>query len=282
MRLGANIFTKYDGPEEFVRLHAEKGYSAAYCPNGVSVCGDTTLIGAYKAALEKANIVIAEVGAWCNPLSRDEKTAKEAVDHVISRLALADEIGAKACVNIIGTWHDSHWFAPAADNFSADFFDYAVEVSRKIIDAVKPKHTKMTFEIMPYSFLDSAAEYLRFLKALDRREAGVHFDPANCINCPRLYYDNAAFFKRELALIGDKIVSVHLKDLVLHPESPAVHLEEVPIGQGGLDYVSLLKLLNTLPKDTPVMLEHLPDEQAYDSAAENVRSFAAQASAALI
>ena len=280
MRLGAYISAKYSGPDEFVRHHIEKGYRAAYCPDGVSA-GDTPLIKEYRAALDRADIIIAEVGAWCNPLSRDEKTAKEAADYIINRLALAEEIGAKACVNIVGSWHDSHWYGAAEGNFSDDFFNYAVEVSGKIIDAVKPKHTKMTFEIMPYSFLDSASEYLRFLKALDRPEAGVHFDPANCINCPRLYYDNAVYLKNEAALLGDKIVSVHLKDLILHPDPLAVHLEEVPIGKGGLDYVALLNVLNNLPKDTPVMLEHLPDEQAYDAAAESLRAFAAQAQVTL-
>jgi len=280
MRLGGPVCVDHYDPERFARAHADKGYRAAYAPNGL-MAGQADRVRAYRDALAARDVVIAEVGAWCNPLSKDEKTAKEAQDHIAERLTLADELGARTCVNIIGSWHASHWYGPDAGNFSEAFFDRAVEVYRKIIDRVKPQRTKMSFELMPYSFLDSAEEYMRFLKALDCEAAAVHFDPANCVNCPRLLYGNAACFKGAIDLLGDRIVSVHLKDLALHADPPAVHLEEVPIGTGSLDYPELLRNLAALPTDMPVMLEHLPDEAAYDLAAANLRRFAEEAGVAL-
>ena len=139
----------------------------------------------------------------------------------------------------------------------------------------------MSFEIMPFSFLDSASEYIRFLKALDRKEAAVHFDPVNCINCPRLFYDNAAFVIDEFRILGDKIVSMHLKDIDIRHDPPSVMLDEVRIGTGGMDYVSLLKQIDKLHPDLPVMLEHLPDEETYDAAAKAVRNFAKDAGATI-
>ena len=280
MRLGGPVFVDHGDPERFAKAHADKGYRAAYAPAGL-LAGQTDRVRAYRDALAAWDVVPAEVGAWCNPLSKDEKTAKEAQNYIVERLTLADELAARTCVNIIGSWHASHWFGPDAENFSRAFFDYAVEIYRKIIDAVKPKRAKMSFELMPYVFLDSAEEYARFLKALDRKAAAVHFDPANCVNCPRLLYDNAAFFRSAIDLLGDRIVSVHLKDLVLHTDPPAVHLEEFPIGTGSLHYPELLKNLAALSADMPVMLEHLPDEAAYDLAAGNLRRFAEEAGVTL-
>lgn len=276
MRLGGPILEHYDNPEAYVLLHKQKGYTAAYCPKDLNA-GQTTQIKAYRDALKEADLVLAEVGAWCNPLSPDKKTADEAIAHMISRLELAEELEAVTCVNIVGSWHESHWYGPAAANFSQAFFDKAVDVGQKVIDAVKPKKTKMSFEIMPYSFLDSAEGYMEFIKALDRKEAAVHFDPANCINSPRLYFDNTAFLEKQIKILEGKIVSMHLKDLFLHPDPPNVHLEEVPIGTGGLDYVSLLRNIDRLPRNLPVMLEHLPDGQTYLQAAIAVHDFARQA-----
>ena len=55
--------------------------------------------------LERAGqrAVVAEVGAWSNPLSPDETTRTAAVELCKRRLALADRVGARCCVNIAGS-----------------------------------------------------------------------------------------------------------------------------------------------------------------------------------
>ena len=276
MRLGGPVFIKGNDPEEFALAHVKKGFKAAYCPPEIQI-GMTNEIAKHRQALEKHDIVLAEVGVWNNPLSHDKEEAKKAFDYAVSRLALAEELGAKCCVNVVGSWYGGNWYGPCAENYTDDFFAYAVEVSRKIIDAVKPVRTKMTFELMPFVFLDSPAEYVRFLKALDRPSAGVHFDPANCIYSPRLLFGNAAFFEDAFKIFNNDIVSLHLKDINIRTEPVSVLLDEVPIGEGQLDYISLLRLIARLPKDTPAMLEHLPEEAVYDRVTVTVRNLAVKA-----
>jgi sugar phosphate isomerase/epimerase len=182
----------------------------------------------------------------------------------------------------VGTWYEDNWYGPCPENFTEDFFAYAVEVSRKIIDAVKPVRTKMTFELMPFVFLDSPAEYMRFLRALERPSAGIHFDPVNCINSPRLFYGNAAFFEESFRLFGNGIISIHLKDISLRPDPLSTMFDEVLIGEGGLDYIKLLQLIDsTQPGDIPVLLEHLHGEAVYDRAAASLRNLAVKAGVAI-
>jgi sugar phosphate isomerase/epimerase len=281
MRLGGPVFVQDNDPENYVLSHVKKGYKAAYCPAGLQA-GMNDEIRQYRQAFKKHDVILAEVGVWNNPLSRDKDTAKKAFDYAVSRLALADEIGARCCVNIVGTWYDDNWYGPCPENFTEDFFEYAVEVSRKIIDAVKPVHTRMTFELMPFVFLDSPAEYMRFLAALNRPAAGIHFDPANCINSPRLLYGSAAFFEEAFMIFKDAIISIHLKDINLKSDPFSVMLDEVPIGRGKMDYIKLLQLIDsTQAADTPVMLEHLNDETAYDRAAVSLRNLAVKAGVVL-
>ena len=281
MRLGAPVFSdthdfSHD-PELFVAEHIRKGYRAAYCPDWINADTDSALCASFSSALHKNDVVLAEVGIWRNVLSKNPGEAKLAFDYSVRRLATAEELGARCAVNIAGSWSEDHWDGPHRDHYSKDFFDAAVEAARRVIDAVKPKRTKMSFEILPCQFIDGAEEYMRFLRAIDREAAGIHYDPANSISNPRLLYNNANFFKNEFKIMGSAIVSLHLKDLTLNPATFTVNMQEVIIGKGEIDYINLLRLIDKLPPDTPGMLEHLESEALYDQAASAIRGFADKA-----
>ncbi len=280
MRLGAPIFLDDPTPESYFEAIIKKGYRAALCPPNLDEA-DSASIAAYRAGFAAHDLVLSEVGVWRNPLSLDAIEAKKNTDYTIKRLALAEEIGAACCVNILGTYDTANKFSPCAANFTEDFFAHSVDKAREIIDAVKPQHTKMTFELMPTYFLDCAEEYLRFLKAVDRPAAAVHFDPINCLNTPRKLYHSEAFFKESFALLGKDTVSIHLKDLRYSKNYFSVVLKETPLGEGDVNIAALLREIAKLHPDTPVMLEHLPDEAAYDKAAALVRKIAAQEGIAL-
>jgi sugar phosphate isomerase/epimerase len=274
LRLGANIFTESHDPEEIVAEYVRKGYRAAYTPDWLCADTEPEACRAFKAAFARHDVVLAETGIWRNVLSPDAATAKAAFEWSVRRLATAEELGAKCAVNIVGSWNADIWDGPDARHYSPEFFDAAVEAARKVIDAVRPARTKMTFEVMPCQFIDGAAEYMRFLKAVNRSAAGIHLDVTNSITCPRQLYDNARFLENELAIYGGAIVSVHAKDLRLNPRTYTVDLEETIIGRGDIDYPHILPLLNKLPPDTPIMLEHLETEAEYDESAKNLRAFA--------
>lgn len=273
MRLGGSVY-RWDGdPELFALRHVQCGYRSAYCPSEL-LAGDPQN-RLFRQALEKRDIRLAEVGAWgSNPLSLDEQTASRSIEYLTRQLALADELGAATCVSILGTRCDQNWYGPHAGNYAPDFFDQGVQVARRVLHTVNPKHTTLSFEIMPYSFLDSPEEYLRFLDAVGDARVRVHLDPCNCINSPRLYYENAQWLKRIIPMLGNRIVSVHLKDLLLSPDPVTVQFQEVPIGMGNLSYPTLLSELAKLDADLPVMLEHLPDEAAYCASTQKVRQLA--------
>ena len=87
MRLGGPIFAKTDNPESWAAAVAAAGYRAAYCP--VAPDADSNTIQAYAMAARQADIVIAEVGAWSNPLSPDSATAAAALTKCKASLAQA-------------------------------------------------------------------------------------------------------------------------------------------------------------------------------------------------
>lgn len=101
MRLGLPIFQPYADPAQWVAAIQAKGAKAAYCP--VKTDADPALIEAYRQAAQAADIVIAEVGAWSNPLSPDPAERAAALNKCKSSLLLAERIGARCCVNIAGS-----------------------------------------------------------------------------------------------------------------------------------------------------------------------------------
>ncbi len=269
LRLGGPVFEKYQGPDGWVRALKELGYRAAYCPLGADVGDD--LVRAYEKAAHDADIVIAEVGAWSNPISPDEKTRTEALAKCRRQLALAERIGARCCVNIAGS-RGEQWDGPDAKNFTDETFDMIVETTRSIIDDVKPSRTYFTLETMPWAYPDSPDSYLRLLRAIDRERFAVHLDPVNLVCSPQRYYGSGRLIEECFAKLGPYIKSCHAKDILLQTKL-TTHLDEVRPGQGGLDYAAFLKALSRLP-GTPLMLEHLPNAEEYDKAAAYIRSVA--------
>lgn len=269
IRFGGPVFGNYHSPEEWVNLHKILQYRAAYCP--LSPGADAAIIKAYKKAAAQGDLVIAEVGAWSNPISPDKETAQKALQKCIDSLALADEIGARCCVNISGTRNATYWAGPHQDNLTAATFDLIVETTRKIIDSVKPTHTFFALEAMLWSYPDSADSYLKLIKAIDRKGFGVHLDPVNVVNTPSLYYNNGAMIRDCFKKLGPHIRSCHAKDIVLRQDNNVPQFDEIIAGKGNLDYSVFLTELSKL-KDVPLMLEHLNSAEEYAQAAAYIRS----------
>ncbi len=270
MRLGGPVGVTDPDPDIWLARVAELGYRAANVP--LDPDADDALVRAFVDAAAQADVVIAEVGAWSNPISPDHTVAESALALCQERLALADRLGARCCVNIAGS-RSAKWDGPHADNLTDDTFALIVETVRKIIDAVRPTRTYYTLETMPWVFPDSVDAYLRLITAIDRPRFAVHLDLVNLVSSPQRYYDTTTLLNDCFDRLGPHIKSCHAKDIRLR-DNLTVHLDEVRPGLGNLDYATYLRRLARLDPDTPLMLEHLRSEDAYRQAAEHIRGVA--------
>jgi sugar phosphate isomerase/epimerase len=257
-----------DSPEAWVKAHQDLGYRAAYCPLDPGASDDT--VRAYADAAKKAGIVIAEVGAWSNPISPKEDERKAALDKCRKGLALADRIGARCCVNISGSRDPDHWAGPHEKNLTQETFDAIVETTRAILDDVKPTRTFFTLEAMAWAYPDSPDAYLKLLKAIARERCAVHLDPTNMVASPQIFYRTGDLLRECFAKLGPQIRSCHAKDLKIYPDKLSVQMEEVTPGTGQFDYTTFLRELRKFP-EVPLMMEHLPNQEEYKKAAEYIR-----------
>jgi sugar phosphate isomerase/epimerase len=273
IRLGGPIFLKSDDPRELAREHRRLGYRAAYCPNG-----DPANI---RKAFAAEDVVIAEVGAWRNMLDRDPQKRRDNLRYVAERLQLAEAVGARCCVDIAGSFNRDLWYGPDPKNLSKEFFDATVENCRKLIDEVKPKSTKFSIEMMPWSLPDGPDSYVRLIHAVDRPAFGVHLDVCNIINTPDRFYRNSEVISECFRKLRPWIVSCHAKDLAwVTKDEYNVHFQETIPGRGGVDYATYLKELVSV--DAPLMLEHLSTAADYDEAREYIHRMAKEAAVTLL
>ncbi len=217
--------------------------------------------------------MIAEVGAWKNMLDPDPEKRRQNMDYVTEKLAVAELLGARNCVDIAGSYDPNLWYAQNPRNLSQEFIDATVENCRKLIDAVKPTRTCFSIEMMPWSFPTGPDEYVRLVKAVDRKAFGVHLDVCNTMNSPVRLYNNSAGIRECFAKLGPWIKSCHAKDLKWGP-GVQVWIQEVIPGTGLIDYKTLLQELSQLGTEAPLMLEHLHSEAEYTQGRQYIQGVA--------
>ena len=65
-----------------------------------------------RRAFAKHDVVLAEVGRWCNLLDADPVRRAANLKNVSEGLALAEALGARCCVDIAGSYNAKSWFGP--------------------------------------------------------------------------------------------------------------------------------------------------------------------------
>ena len=269
MRLGAPIMDGISTPEEWVSLHQKYGYRAAYSP--IHQISELDTKKDFINAAEKHDIILAEIGAWSNPMSLNQEERKKAIKHCKEQLFIADESNTKCCVNIAGNLGEP-WDGHSAQNFAREAFDLVVETTREIIDSVKPKRTYYTIEMMPWMYPYDEDSYLDLINAIDREHFAVHLDIVNIITSPIKYYNTASVIKSCFDKLGKYIKSIHVKDIIMS-QKMTVHLDEIIPGKGNFNHKCLIEEVRKLDENIPLMLEHLSTKEEYIEAGEYIKSF---------
>lgn len=270
IRLGGHgLSVGSEDPFAIARAHVEFGYGAAYVPSSLTMA-DARLLADWEKAFREANVVLAEIGIWRSLSSPDEAERKANLAYAAEKLAVADAVGAGCAVTYIGSRAaGAQYYESVPENFGPEAFEAAVETCRALIDEVKPRRAKLSLEMMQYSLPDSVDTYVELIRAIDRPAFGAHFDPVNLIMTPRSYWQNAALIRECFEKLGPWVVSCHAKDIVNVHHTAPLELAECQIGEGVLDYTTYLRELDRLPREVPLMLEHL-DGPAYAVARDRI------------
>lgn len=268
MRLGISFVLPHSSPAEWAAQNRALGLRAVVFPCGADEPDGR--IDAYAEAAREQDLLIAEVGAWSNPMSPDAGVRAQARRHCRAQLALAERVGARCCVNIAGGCGE-RWDAGYRANYAADTRLEIIRFVHNLLDEVAPKAACYALEPMPWMVPSSPEDYARLLNEIDRPQFAVHMDLANMINCPERYFFSADLIDRCFDLLAGRIRSCHVKDVRLE-QTLTQHLREVPCGEGGLDLAHYARRAHQADPDMPFILEHLETEAQYRAAVDYLRN----------
>lgn len=259
MLLGTSSPLAHNTPQDWAKRHYDLGLRAVNFP--LNCDDDPDRIDAYVKAAQNRGLTIAEVGVWRNMMSPDQRERKANIAYCIRELELADHIGAKCCVNILGA-RGPKWDGAYRDNFSREAWRLGVKTIQEIIDTVRPKNTYFTIESMPWMYPMGPDEYLQLLEEVDRDRFAVHLDLFNWMTTPDRYFFSEEFIDECFDTLGEYVKSCHLKDVRLEEEY-TIHFTETAVGNGGVNIGHLISRAESYQKDMPFIIEHLDTDAAY-------------------
>ena len=268
MYLGISSSLAHTSPQDWAAKHKALGLKTVNFPLDYKA-GEEKIM-AYKKAADEAGLTIAEVGVWRNTLAADPTERQLWIDYAVEQLKMADRIGARCCVNVVGTPYGPRWDGGYRENFSQELWSMAVKMIQEIIDRAAPSHTKFSIESMPWMIPSSPDEYLRLVEKVNRPAFGAHLDVVNMITDPRRYFYNDEFLDECFTKLNGQICSCHLKDINLKEEY-TFQLEECVCGKGTLDIELYAKLATAQDPAMPMIIEHLTSDEEYIQSVEYVR-----------
>lgn len=269
MRLGISSSLNGLNPGQWADKLIALGCKSVVFP--VDCTAPKELIAEYVKEASTHDLMIAEVGIWRNAISEDKAEADKNMDYSIGQLKLADQIGARCCVNVAGAIGGPRWDGGYRENFSQYAFDRTVRMIQEIIDTVKPSNTYFSIESMPWMIPSSPQEYMKLIEAVNRDRFAAHLDVINMINCPERYFFSTEFLHECFEILGSSIKSCHLKDIKLLDDY-TFQLRECACGEGTFDFVKYMQLATELDPDMPMIIEHLKSDTDYESSTQYVLS----------
>ncbi len=214
-----------------------------------------------KAILDDAGLEAAQANGWYevlvhpDPHLRAQGTRGLQALTRIGRLLEAKSVYVRpGSLNAHGPWY------PHPDNYAPPTFDRLVDSLRQAARAAQDEGMLLALEGHVLSPLDSARRMLEVIQAVASPALRFNTDPVNFIGTVRDAYNPGRVVDELFELLGPYTVAAHLKDLAVQ-DRLVLHIDEVVLGEGTLDYGRFVGQLNRLDPNLYGIIEHVPDEK---------------------
>ncbi|HEU5224925.1 MAG TPA: TIM barrel protein [Actinomycetota bacterium] len=250
------------------------GLSAISAPGRLADMPDEEC-DAFGERARELGLVIGEAGMWDSLMTPDPALQTERIERIRTLLSKANLMGCRCVVSLVGSPDPSDLpLAPHPVLFTKEGAGRFREIVLRILDGLELTRTRYAIEPWRTSFFFEPEGIAEFIASVDHPRFALHLDLVNMVD-RRDYVDTAGLAERTFALLSDRIVGAHLKDLRWDPEYMALRWDEVLVGDGVMDYPAYLRGLAALDPDLPCFCEHLPTEADYAENFARLRRIAA-------
>ncbi|MDO8213132.1 sugar phosphate isomerase/epimerase [Conexibacter sp. CPCC 206217] len=265
MRLGGASLHR---PENLAELNAAVeqldvyGLSTIVAPYRLGEMPDDEALEYGQRAAE-LDILLGEAHYLMNLMVADDEVRAQRIEDLRTVLRKADLMGCYGVISFAGTTHASDSIsAPHPDNFTAAYRARFRDVVLRVLDGLDLQVTKLALEANSNTFFYLPEDVAAFMEAVDHPHLGLHLDQMNMVD-QFSYYDTTTLIDTTFELLGDRVVGAHFKDIRLDWSHNFLRLDEVLVGDGVLDFTTLLNHLGRMDRDLPCLCEHLDSEGDY-------------------
>ncbi|MCC6629370.1 MAG: sugar phosphate isomerase/epimerase [Chloroflexi bacterium] len=237
----AGLFTRFDADDPTTVTHAQ-------CQR-------------VRQIMDDHGLVMAQAIGYRPPLIHpDEAIRHRAVERLKAAIQIAGWLGAQSCHTGPGSFAQTasaEWggaWQPHQDNWSLAARVALVRSLREAAPVAADCGTSIGLEGHVIVVLDSAETMRDVIDEVGSPAVRCDFDPVNWLTLRTVYRSGEAT-RQMLAVLGDRVLNAHSKDVVVEPRL-VTHIDERATGQGLFDHATLLRSMEALGPERFVILEH--------------------------
>ena len=209
-------------------------------------------------------LTVGEAFIHVNIMTRDLDARAERIQRVRTLVQRAVDMGSRCALIMLGSVDPlDGQGTPHPYMFTDECKAEAQQLVLRILDGLELGDTKFVIEPWNHSFFYQPEGILEFIKMVDHPSFGVHMDMMNVVSQQR-YFQVTDVINECFDLLAPYIASVHFKDIRWDPHYVPLKFDEVPIGDGILDYSTYLsRIKSDLDPDITGYCERLKSEADY-------------------
>ncbi len=208
-------------------------------------------------------------GFWQNLVTTDEAERAESVETLQAAIRLAGWMGCRGIDTGPGSnsqrtqakgtdRHYGAWY-PHPDNWKPEARRQLVKSLKECAPAAEDSNVFLSMEGHQLVTLESAEVTAEILDEVGSHWVRSDYDTANWITLKEVY-DTTTAVNRHFDVLGKHIVSCHAKDIWAE-DRLAVHLQDGCPGKGHMDFRTVMRRLEDLSPDYPLLPEGCTTEE---------------------
>ncbi len=269
MRLGvrAHDFGRLPADELAARIAAQGLESVQLAPNKAIAGLETDagrlspgLASGIRRAFDRHGIQIAVLGCYINLGDRDAARRRPQLDRFKEHLRFARDFGCSIVGTETGSLNGD--FSRHPDNAGEEAFQVVLGGVRELVREAEHFGVFVAIEAVERYVISSPRRLRRLIDEVGSPNLLVIYDPVNLLaaaNCE----EQDRIIEDAHALLGDRIGVVHAKDFAVK----GGQFQELPAGQGRLNYRKVLRWIRERKPGVDVLLENTEPQTVAATAA---------------
>jgi L-ribulose-5-phosphate 3-epimerase len=222
---------------------------------------DPAAVRKLRSVLDEAGLQVAQANGWYEVLVHpDERLRAEGIRGLQALTHIGRLLDAKTVYVRPGSLSAQGAWYPHPENYATRTFERLVNSLRQAAQTARAEAMVLALEGHVLSLLDTPQRMRDVIEAVDSPALRFNTDPVNFIGTVKDAYDPSRVLNELVSLLGQYTVAAHLKDMAVQ-DKLVLHIDEVVIGEGSMDYDRLLRQLEQINPDLYGIIEHLPDEK---------------------